>query len=73
MLKNQCENHGCTLEAQYTIYKLDPTDFSKKWLHVCNLCEQGIAQQNERLRFRYPDVTWKDLELSNKPKSYLFR
>jgi len=46
-MKKQCEIEGCTRPAKYGIYKTFPNG-EKKWLHVCEKCEQKIGRENIR-------------------------
>ena len=44
-MKAKCEVEGCNNLAKYAMYKTYP-DGKKRWLHVCESCEQEIGQEN---------------------------
>ena len=44
-MKGQYEVEGCQKLAKYGIYKTFPNG-EKKWLHVCDGCEQEISAEN---------------------------
>ena len=44
-MKSLCQNDDCNNIAKYALFKTYP-DGSKKWIQVCDSCEQIIGMEN---------------------------
>lgn len=53
-----CETPNCKNKAQFALYKLDPVNFTKRWVNVCRACDDKIAAEAAQLRMTYPDARW---------------
>ena len=49
----------CDNPAKFSIY-LFITDFTKKWVQVCDQCDKTIAMEHHRLQKLHLDKTWTD-------------